>query len=371
MTAKFAKKALVSVPMGVFVALIVISGMLSLSPPARFRETEEIAMASLPQKQRAAIIYLYHRDRYLSDSFRGLCRFFKFSYPVVILYGEADGVDKAQMREVSQLFESHCREHNNNGLSLTFRPVKLPDLSHRISKSNTLYNYTQMIRFFTEWIFKDTWLTSRFDYLLRLDTDSEFASDVFLDPFVVMAKGHHKYGYLSACNDLKSVSSGIISWGTQQVPPPYAFRGFPGDLEQTPMMYSNFEVLDLRFFTQPSIMRLAEASEANTCQYRWGDAPLRALTIGIFAREEDIVHLNYFSYFHGRIDTATRDSRRLDIFNPMVLSFDPQVWMGGHGIDIGHCLSSFLNKTKSGQATKLYEYYSKELPMKSSVPKPA
>jgi Glycolipid 2-alpha-mannosyltransferase len=54
---------------------------------------------------------------------------------------------------------------------------------------------------------------------------------------------------------------------------------------------NNFEIGSVAFFRRPEVRQWVEyvLEQGGIFRYRWGDAPLRLLTIAIFARENEIV----------------------------------------------------------------------------------
>jgi len=60
-----------------------------------------------------------------------------------------------------------------------------------------------------------------------------------------------------------------------------------------PFTYStNFEIVKVDFFRKESIRKWSEYILANggIYKYRWGDAPLRYVTLSIFADEKEVLH---------------------------------------------------------------------------------
>lgn len=63
--------------------------------------------------------------------------------------------------------------------------------------------------------------------------------------------------------------------------------------------YNNFEVTDLEFFLQPTVVSLAEymVDSKGIYRYRWGDAVLRYMTLAVFARPDQYL-VRKFDYIH-------------------------------------------------------------------------
>ena len=68
--------------------------------------------------------------------------------------------------------------------------------------------------------------------------------------------------------------------------------------------YNNFEITDMDFFLRPEVLKFTKhvCDSLGIYKYRWGDAPLRYLTLALFARPEKILNRmrDYkFVYCHG------------------------------------------------------------------------
>lgn len=63
--------------------------------------------------------------------------------------------------------------------------------------------------------------------------------------------------------------------------------------------YNNFEVCDLDFFTLPEIREMADGivDTYGIHRHRWGDAPLRYMTLSLFAKPDQVL-MRDFEYQH-------------------------------------------------------------------------
>jgi hypothetical protein len=63
--------------------------------------------------------------------------------------------------------------------------------------------------------------------------------------------------------------------------------------------YNNFEVCDFDFFLQGEVVEMTNwiVNTLGIHRYRWGDAPLRYMTLSIFARADQIL-MREFEYRH-------------------------------------------------------------------------
>jgi alpha 1,2-mannosyltransferase len=63
-------------------------------------------------------------------------------------------------------------------------------------------SYRHMCRFFSGFFFRHK-LTLKYEYFLRIDTDSVFPCDIYEDPFQTMIQHNKKYGFLLADNEAR------------------------------------------------------------------------------------------------------------------------------------------------------------------------
>eukprot|EP01062_Namystynia_karyoxenos_P073250 TRINITY_DN70076_c0_g1_i1.p1 TRINITY_DN70076_c0_g1~~TRINITY_DN70076_c0_g1_i1.p1 ORF type:complete len:675 (+),score=160.62 TRINITY_DN70076_c0_g1_i1:189-2213(+) len=160
--------------------------------------------------------------------------------------------------------------------------------------------------------------------VMRLDTDSEIVTMPPQDPIQSVLSRGAVYGYVSFCFDNTEFTIGLwqhfVAWRAAHLPrsapgqdfevpdpyncslpvwvPPNSTKAV--DFCHVPMFYTNFEVLVSKFFRRDDVDMWLRSTSAGVRLRRWGDAPLRALTMALFARASDLVHLNEFSYRHGR-----------------------------------------------------------------------
>eukprot|EP00906_Rhabdomonas_costata_P012267 RCo017528 len=171
-------------------------------------------------------------------------------------------------------------------------------------------DYTLMIQFwFSDVLHLNA--TKRFSYYLRLDTDSMVHSEFPVDPFQLMIRKGYAYGYYTLYTDEAFVTVGLIdfvesfvkSYKTKadfnklQLPPPEARKDYG-----PPMMYTNFELLNMRRFRHDPLLkeferRVLESKRIHT--NRWGDSPLRYYQVmtGLDWNKE-VLHFCNFSYAH-------------------------------------------------------------------------
>ena len=152
--------------------------------------------------------------------------------------------------------------------------------------------YRRMCRFWFSGVFEVADVRN-LTYLLRLDTDSELRCRAgSRDPFELMAHQNAVYGYVAVKTDHPMVARNLTAFGAayaRRVPQIqdafYRFPPRPPTNCPAPMFYTNFEVMDVAWFQQPRAAAFARAVDATGQIFgnRWGDAPLRWLTLALFA----------------------------------------------------------------------------------------
>ena len=137
----------------------------------------------------------------------------------------------------------------------------------------------------------------RLSYLMRLDTDSELrCRPGSRDPFELMARQRAVYGYVAVKTDHPMVAKNLTAFGAayaRRVPqiqdafyrfPPHAPTNCPA-----PMFYTNFEIMNVSWFAAHARLRSPGRRRDGKTENRWGDAPLRWLTLALFARRDQLL----------------------------------------------------------------------------------
>ena len=158
--------------------------------------------------------------------------------------------------------------------------------------------YRRMCRFWFSGVFELADVRNR-TYLMRLDTDSELRCKASSrDPFALMAHQNAVYGYVAVKTDHPMVAKNLTAFGaaySRLVPPVrdafYRFPPRPPTNCPAPMFYTNFEVMDVAWFAAPRAAAFARAVDATGQIFgnRWGDAPLRWLTLALFASRTQLL----------------------------------------------------------------------------------
>jgi hypothetical protein len=163
----------------------------------------------------------------------------------------------------------------------------------------TKWNYHHMINFWFKIVFELPAI-QRYDYMMRLDFDSQLQGD-WTNVFDLMREKKAVYmanfetldfeWRLQGTLKLKTLVEEFINSTKLIVQDQNNFeRAFNNESART--YWNNFEITDLRFFRQQNITSWVKTvvESHGIYKYRWGDAILRFLTLAVFAREDQILH---------------------------------------------------------------------------------
>lgn len=166
-----------------------------------------------------------------------------------------------------------------------------------------------MIRFWFKIVFELPQL-SAYEYIMRLDDDSQLTGEWF-NIFDQMRRKDAVYFANTVDIDLEGQLPGtmLLEHVIMDYIQNYRIVVKQPDILQNVFSngtvrnyYNNFEVTKLKFFRRPEIRHWVNAIDATNgiFKYRWGDAVLRYLTLGIFAEQREVLHrLDYkSSYCH-------------------------------------------------------------------------
>lgn len=171
------------------------------------------------------------------------------------------------------------------------------------------WNYQLMIRFWFKILFEVP-LFKQYEYMMRLDDDSQILG-VWMNVFDEMRKRRAVYFANNEDVDFEKSLPGTMKL-------PYLAlkylvlnnltvkqhdrirRGFA---ESHILNYlNNFEVMKLDFFRREDVWKwIEEVDRTNGIfKYRWGDAPLRYITLAMFAEPHEVLHRSQYnlSYYH-------------------------------------------------------------------------
>jgi len=242
-------------------------------------------------RERACIIYLItqREEENFRKSIQTVYKYFnkQFRYPVIVFYDQF-----YPLKDMVNLIQD-LRKYDPP-IKFEFVEFKTPAHYDReknppvVWPSNHL-GYQIMIRFWLKELFFLP-VMQNYRYFMRFDTDSFIHTPINFDPFLVMKENNYTYGYRTIFKDEAYVTVGMYDFleayerthktlakrNKLDIPPPGEKRN-----KGTPMMYNNFEIVDIKRFKQPDIMEFVNAVDATNMimTHRWGDAPLRYFEI--------------------------------------------------------------------------------------------
>ena len=161
------------------------------------------------------------------------------------------------------------------------------------------WNYQLMIRFWFKILFELPQFKS-YEYIMRLDDDSRILGK-WINVFQEMRTKHAVYfaNIMGADSDktlpgtkkLKQLAIEYIALNNITVKQPEMIRSGLHDTHIR-TYYNNFEVMKLEFFRRRNVRHwIEEVDQTNGIfKYRWGDAPLRYITLAMFAEKHEILH---------------------------------------------------------------------------------
>lgn len=177
-------------------------------------------------------------------------------------------------------------------------PCQTGDLNKLRKVTSFPVGYVQMIRFFFKAVFLLPELKN-ISAFMRLDDDSCLAA-ITCNPFSLLSR-EVVYVHNDVVYDKASVCVGLWDLVKQYVEffqVPVRRRRALSDavVRKGPFrgrvrsFYNNFEIVKMSFFRAPEVRHFTDFVDASggIFLYRWGDAPLRYLTLAIFAREDQI-----------------------------------------------------------------------------------
>jgi len=227
------------------------------------------------------------------------------TYPLVIFY---EGIDEATQKKLAQE---------------TKRPLEFASVSFSIPSfitkpafrwpypGNSWYGvgYRHMCRFFAVELFKQPVL-DKYDWYMRLDTDSYVLEPYTKDPFAYMVAHGKKYGFSILfqqgegifLRDLWRTTSEFLA--KTRTKPASSMKAFLNDKGQYTGLHfwDNFEIGYLPFFRSAPVQAFIEHIDQSGGIYyhRWGDAELHTLAVALFMPGEELWYsdLGYQHYFY-------------------------------------------------------------------------
>ena len=189
----------------------------------------------------------------------------KYNYPYILFNNE----------EFTNEFKSKITEYTNSKIEFGLIPKEywnVPEwidkkrLEKSLTKIKFSINYRQMCRFYSGFFFRHE-LTLKYDYYMRLDSDSEFQCEFNQDPFEKLTKNNQiKYGFILASQEgfftMPTLWHTIKEWRNNQsiyLKNNKAIKFISDDdgnslNKQYCMFYNNFEMAHFSLFRSQSYL---------------------------------------------------------------------------------------------------------------------
>lgn len=266
----------------------------------------------------AVIVYLIKQvsQERLEPSLKSLDRYFnqKFDYPVVIFHENELGSEIETVRSwsTSKIEFIHLKDFlvhpDYPGLSVEQAERWSAGLDG--GRKTFGYGYKQMCRFFLYGLFHHPRLAN-VDYYWRFDDDSYLTSPIDYDPFELMEKKGAVYGYRAVeaenvreCLGLDLLWQEVKSFAKKEnlsrrhlnrlvANWKGSYKGFN--------YYNNFEINKVSFWREHEGYNRFFHTLDQTLgfyKYRWGDANVRAMSVGLFLKPSQVHFFGDIGYRH-------------------------------------------------------------------------
>lgn len=232
------------------------------------------------------------------------------TYPVMVFYEPqlSPNIISLKTATAQSSFEVRFVEVNLSP------PPHIPSDAPCPYSRRTRWGYCNMIQFFMFGLFSVPEVLN-LDYYWRLDTDSEILGPLREDLFSLMARGGYTYAYQQERLDYLFVTEGLwhsalgFLYASNLTPAWSHLTSILPSFEQAntsmvPMYYNNFEILHVPgYLALPRLREWLAWVDASCGIYlhRWGDAPLRWLTVHFFVDPLRVLQVtgDLLKYKHG------------------------------------------------------------------------
>ena len=207
--------------------------------------------------------------------------------------------------------EGNLNEEQKSSIqSITERPIHFPlvdfqqfpdefnpETEEGNWKKRSKWGYQQMCRFWTTKIWEHPVLDDYSTYM-RFDTDSCFTETLNEYPYLPGLPADKPYVY--AANQfakerprfiagLFELAKDYVALNNITVKNPELWEA----VRERKIIYNNFEISNITFFRQPDVMAfqraVSDSEPFGVFRKRWGDAPIRTLTLAIFAEATEVI----------------------------------------------------------------------------------
>ena len=171
--------------------------------------------------------------------------------------------------------------------------------------------YRHMCRFFSGEMYKHPEII-KYDYYMRLDTDSLINSKIPYDIFRQFEQNGYYYGYPKLDKDHPKVVQGLWASSKQYKIDKKIQGNIPPYLG---MFYTNFEIGYIPWFLKSGYMKYYDYLDKQGGIYtrRWGDTPIKYIGINMLMKNEHIHHVTCFDYRHGTVKEIDKKLSKISI----------------------------------------------------------
>lgn len=170
-------------------------------------------------------------------------------------------------------------------------------------------NYRFMCRFFSG-LFYRMERVAAYDYIWRVEPETELLCDVHYDPFKFMNDNDIHYGF--ALSILEFPETVPTLWETVS----QFIEGFPRYINDDNLLafisddegatynmchfWTNFEIVDLNLFRSEAYKAFFQHLDVSGGFFyeRWGDAPVHSIAASLFLSKKQIHHFDDIGYYH-------------------------------------------------------------------------
>ena len=201
-------------------------------------------------------------------------------------------------------------EQKNSILNTTERPIHFPlvdfqqfpdgfnpETEEGNWKKRSKWGYQQMCRFWATKIWEHPILDD-YSTFMRFDTDSCFTQSLDKDLYLPGLPVDKPYAYAAnrICKDNPEFTAGLFELTNDYAVANNITVKNPDlwdDAKKGKIVLNNFEISNITFFRQPAVMAfqsaISEAEPFGVFRKRWGDAPIRLITLAVFAEESEVM----------------------------------------------------------------------------------
>jgi alpha 1,2-mannosyltransferase len=161
--------------------------------------------------------------------------------------------------------------------------------------------YRHMCRFMSGDIYRNAELL-KYDFYMRLDTDSYILSKLTIDPFQIMSDGNYNYGYNNTQKDNPKVVENLFEISEKYIDTHEINR--KSSIEYPMIYYTNFEIGRVQWFIKSGYMDFFDHLDLIGGIYtkRWGDAPIRYIGVQMLMGDSEKINFeSIIDYKHGKV----------------------------------------------------------------------